>query len=60
MRDEPRTQAYVERRVEEGVSKPEIMRVRKRYVAREVFRFLPRRELTLTKIWSGGLGARLP
>jgi transposase len=41
MRHDPRTQAYVERRTIEGRSKPEIMRVLKRYVAREVYRHLP-------------------
>jgi transposase len=42
MGSEPRTRAYVARRIEEGRSKPEIMRVLKRYVAREVYRHLPR------------------
>jgi transposase len=37
-----RTRVYVERRLTEGRSKPEIMRVLKRYVAREVYRHLPR------------------
>jgi transposase len=36
-----RTRAYVERRLAEGRSRPEIMRVLKRYVAREVYRHLP-------------------
>jgi transposase len=36
------TRAYVERRTKEGRSKREIMRVLKRYVAREVYRHLPR------------------
>ncbi|HEV2069722.1 MAG TPA: hypothetical protein VGR26_08015, partial [Acidimicrobiales bacterium] len=31
------TKAYVERRTAEGLSKPEIMRCLKRYVARELF-----------------------
>src|SRR5918994_1867452 len=35
---DPRTRAYVDRRSLEGRSKPEIMRVLKRYVAREVYR----------------------
>jgi transposase len=35
-----RTRAYVERRLQEGKSKREIMRCLKRYVAREVFRSL--------------------
>jgi transposase len=41
MSSDPRTRAYVERRTVEGRSKPEIMRVLKRYVAREVYRHLP-------------------
>jgi transposase len=44
MGSDPRTRAYVERRTLEGKSKPEIMRVLKRYVAREVYRHLPRVE----------------
>jgi hypothetical protein len=36
------TRSYVERRLEEGRSKPEITRALKRYVAREVYRHLPR------------------
>jgi transposase len=39
---DPRTRVYVERRLNEGRSKPEIIRVLKRYVAREVYRHLPR------------------
>ena len=42
MGSDPRTRAYVERRLAEGLSKPEIMRILKRYVARETFRLLPR------------------
>jgi transposase len=42
MSSDPRTRTYVQRRVAEGRSKPEIMRVLKRYVAREVYRHLPR------------------
>ena len=42
MSSEPRTRAYVVRRSEEGRSKPEIIRVLKRYVAREVYHYLPR------------------
>lgn len=37
MSNHPQTRAYVERRTREGLSKPEIMRCLKRYVAREVF-----------------------
>ena len=36
------TRAYVERRVAEGRSKLEVVRVLKRYVARELYRYLPR------------------
>ena len=39
---DPRTQAYMERRVKDGRSKSEAIRMLKRYVAREVYRFLPR------------------
>jgi transposase len=40
MRFCPRTHAYVERRTKEGLSKPEIMRCIKRYLAREVYHAL--------------------
>lgn len=43
MGSHPPTRAYVERRLAEGRSKPEIIRVLKRYVAREIYRHLPRR-----------------
>jgi len=36
----PRTREYVERRTAEGLSKPEIMRCLKRYLAREVYHAL--------------------
>lgn len=39
---DPRTQAYMERRVKDGRSKREAIRILKRYVAREVYRSLPR------------------
>jgi transposase len=42
MSSDQRTRIYVERRLAEGRSKPEIMRVLKRYVAREIYRHLPR------------------
>lgn len=38
----PPTKRYVARRLAEGKSKPEIIRMLKRYVAREVYRRLPR------------------
>jgi transposase len=42
MVSDPRTREYVERRTKEGRSKLEIIRVLKRYVAREVYPHLPR------------------
>jgi transposase len=42
MSSDPRTRAYVQRRTIEGRSTREIMRVLKRYVAREVYHHLPR------------------
>jgi transposase len=39
---DPRTKAYLERRVKDGRSKREAIRMLKRYVAREVYRYLPR------------------
>ncbi len=39
---DPRTRAYLERRTKEGRSKREVIRVLKRYVARELFKHLPR------------------
>jgi transposase len=39
---DPKTQAYMERRVKDGRSKREVIRILKRYVAREVYRYLPR------------------
>ena len=40
MSSDPRTRLYVERRSKEGRSKKEIIRVLKRYVAREVYYYL--------------------
>jgi hypothetical protein len=39
---DPETKIYFERRVKEGKTKPEVIRILKRYVAREVYRYLPR------------------
>ena len=39
---DPETQVYFERRVKEGMTKHEVIRILKRYVAREVYRYLPR------------------
>src|SRR5215471_11401773 len=40
--NDPRTKAYMARRLAEGRSKPEVIRILKRYVAREVYHRLPR------------------
>lgn len=42
LRNDPRTQAYMTRRLAEGCSKPEVIRILKRYIAREVYHHLPR------------------
>ncbi len=42
MSSDPRTRAYVARRLEEGKPKADIIRILKRYVAREVYHHLPR------------------
>ena len=42
MSSDPRTRAYVASRLHQGRSKREIIRILKRYVAREVFHHLPR------------------
>ena len=39
---DPETRIYFERRVKEGKTKHEVIRILKRYVAREVYRYLPR------------------
>jgi transposase len=41
MSNDPDTRAYVERRTKEGLSKREVMRCLKRYIARELFPDLP-------------------
>lgn len=43
---DPDTRAYVERRTKEGLSKREVMRCLKRYIARELFPDLPRQMLS--------------
>jgi len=40
LRHDPRTRTYVERRMQEGLSKMEIIRCLQRYLARQVFRML--------------------
>ena len=39
---DPTTTAYFERKVKEGRSKRDVIRLLKRYVARELYRYLPR------------------
>lgn len=46
LRSDPRTRAYVARRIEEARTKPEILRCLKRYIAREVFKILRRTDST--------------
>jgi hypothetical protein len=46
MSTDPRTKAYVERHTKEGLSKTEIIRCLKRYVARETYSLLPRELLS--------------
>src|SRR6185369_11745042 len=50
MRHHAPTRAYVERRTAEGLSKREIIRCLKRYIAREVFAALPRSTTTTTAL----------
>jgi hypothetical protein len=38
----PETTAYYRRKLKEGRSKKDIVRLLKRYIAREVYRYLPR------------------
>ena len=42
LRNDPRTRACMARRLGEGRSEPEVIRVLKRYVGREVYHRLPR------------------
>lgn len=46
LRCDPRTQVYVARRTAQGLSKPEILRCLKRYIAREFFAILTSRKAT--------------
>ena len=42
-----RTRAYIARRIDEGLTKKEAVRCLKRYIAREIYQQLPRRQLVL-------------
>ena len=44
---DPRTRAYIDRRMAQGLTKKEAIRCLKRYIAREVYNCLPRPNLTL-------------
>lgn len=52
LRTDPRTKAYVQRRIAEGHSKLEAIRCLKRYIAREVFNLISQRyrEIAQTQI----------
>ena len=39
---DPETTAYFDRRVKEGRTKRDVIRILQRYIAREVYRYLPR------------------
>jgi hypothetical protein len=39
---DPETRAYFDRRVKEGRTKRDVIRILQRYIAREVYRYLPR------------------
>jgi hypothetical protein len=51
MAHDPRTRTYVARRTTEGLSKKEIIRCLKRYIARELYKILthPKTQTTQTK-----------
>ena len=46
MSTDPRTRDYIARRVKDGKTKSEAIRCLKRYIAREIFKALPRTALT--------------
>jgi transposase len=46
---DPRTRAYIDRRMKEGLTKKEAIRCLKRYIAREVYNHLPTHQLTLDR-----------
>ncbi|MFQ6226199.1 transposase, partial [Nocardia sp. NPDC002869] len=45
LRWDPRTRDYVQRRTQQGLSKPEIIRCLKRYIARELYHLITTPEL---------------
>ncbi|MBE7158543.1 MAG: IS110 family transposase, partial [Rhodospirillales bacterium] len=50
LRTDPRTKNYVARRIAEGHSKLEAIRCLKRYIAREVFTLIARRQQAINQI----------
>ena len=48
LRCDPKTKRYIERRTAEGMSKPEILRCLKRYIARQMFRIIRARTISRT------------
>lgn len=48
LRCDPKTRQYVARRTSEGMSKPEILRCLKRYIARQLFRIITPRSVHLS------------
>jgi transposase len=50
MRSDQRTREYVARRTAEGMTKKDIMRCLKRFVAREVYQHLPRPHITTEQL----------
>jgi hypothetical protein len=44
---DPRTRHYIERRLQEGLTKKEAIRCLKRYIAREVHNHLPHHQLAI-------------
>jgi transposase len=49
LRTDPRTKAYVARRIAEGHSKLEAIRCLKRYIAREVYALITRRQRAINQ-----------
>jgi transposase len=47
MVSDERTKTYMARRIEDGLTKQEAMRCVKRYIAREIYQYLPRQQLAL-------------
>jgi hypothetical protein len=48
---DPETTHYFDRRVKEGRTKRDVIRILQRYIAREVYRYLPRGRLPGSLVW---------